>query len=251
MVVDYAGAVTEITGQLTTALTAGLPILGIVLGVVVGIAFFKRMAKGKIFIFIFLFFVSPVQVFAALFADRDCIFYLESNTSYTADSSTTNYLTTGFHHDDAYYVGRMVKELQHYPDEGSGPHYIRRGLIVLYANVNGDWIPNDSYTHYERVADTSGYTYDGPSGTELPASCPPCIEEKLLKIMECGGADKYFIDEETCEGHCLPDEDCNDEYNAKIVECGSVQDIIKWSNETCEGLCSYVPQNAGPPTCEN
>ncbi len=82
--------------------------------------------------------------------------------------------------------------------------------------------------------------------------CALCVDEKATLLAQCGGSDKYFIDDETCEGHCLPDEDCTDEYNAKIVECGSVQDIIKWSNETCEGLCSNVRQNAGPPDrCEN
>lgn len=47
MEVSYAGAVTAITDGLSDALTAGLPIMGIVLGVVVGIAFFKRLVKGK------------------------------------------------------------------------------------------------------------------------------------------------------------------------------------------------------------
>ncbi len=47
MTIDYSGAVTAVTGQLNDALTAGLPILGIVLGAVVGLAFFKKLAKGK------------------------------------------------------------------------------------------------------------------------------------------------------------------------------------------------------------
>lgn len=47
MTVDYTGAVTAITDQLGDALTAALPIMGIVLGVVVGIAFFKKLSKGK------------------------------------------------------------------------------------------------------------------------------------------------------------------------------------------------------------
>ena len=46
MEVDYTGAVTAITGQLTDALAAGLPIMGIMLGVVIGIAFFKKLGKG-------------------------------------------------------------------------------------------------------------------------------------------------------------------------------------------------------------
>ena len=41
MTVSYADAVTSITGQLSTALTAGLPVWGTILGVVVGIGFFK------------------------------------------------------------------------------------------------------------------------------------------------------------------------------------------------------------------
>lgn len=47
MTVDYSGAVTSVTDQLGDALTAGLPILGIVLGVVVGLAFFRKLIKGK------------------------------------------------------------------------------------------------------------------------------------------------------------------------------------------------------------
>lgn len=47
MEVNYSGAVTAVTGQITDALTAGLPVLGVVLGIVIGIAFFKRLVKGK------------------------------------------------------------------------------------------------------------------------------------------------------------------------------------------------------------
>lgn len=47
MEVNYTGAVTAVTSQIGDALTAGLPVLGVVLGIVIGIAFFKRLVKGK------------------------------------------------------------------------------------------------------------------------------------------------------------------------------------------------------------
>ena len=43
--VDYSAAVTGITSQVTTALTAALPIMGIVLGIYAGVKLFKRFAK--------------------------------------------------------------------------------------------------------------------------------------------------------------------------------------------------------------
>lgn len=46
LTVNYAGAVSAITSQLSDALGAGLPIMGIMLGVVIGIAFFKKLGKG-------------------------------------------------------------------------------------------------------------------------------------------------------------------------------------------------------------
>lgn len=124
-----------------------------------------------------------------------------------------------------------------------GPSYgsLKHGFYEF-----GMWYQTGSYLgQWHNVSDLDS-TY--------PQGCPPlvCSDEKAVLEVECGGSDKYFIDEETCEGHCLPDDDCSDEYAGKIEECGSVQDIIKWSNETCEGLCSYIRQNVGPPDrCEN
>lgn len=46
MTVSYADAVTSITSQLSTALTAGLPIWGTILGVVIGIGFFKMLVRS-------------------------------------------------------------------------------------------------------------------------------------------------------------------------------------------------------------
>lgn len=46
MTVSYADAVASITGQLSTALTAGLPVWGTILGVVVGIGFFKMLIRS-------------------------------------------------------------------------------------------------------------------------------------------------------------------------------------------------------------
>ena len=45
--VDYSGAVTSVTAQITSALTAGLPVWGTILGLLVGIALFKRFVKGR------------------------------------------------------------------------------------------------------------------------------------------------------------------------------------------------------------
>lgn len=46
MTVDYSGAVTAVTDQVGDALTAALPVFGIILGIVVGYAFFKKLVKG-------------------------------------------------------------------------------------------------------------------------------------------------------------------------------------------------------------
>lgn len=46
MTVSYADAVTEITTQLGSALTAGLPIWGTILGVIIGIGFFKMLVRS-------------------------------------------------------------------------------------------------------------------------------------------------------------------------------------------------------------
>jgi hypothetical protein len=43
--VDYSGAATAITGQIGTAVTAALPVMGIVLGIYVGVKIFKRFSK--------------------------------------------------------------------------------------------------------------------------------------------------------------------------------------------------------------
>lgn len=48
MTVNYAGAATAITAQLTDALDAAMPILGMVVGCVIGIAFFIRISKGYV-----------------------------------------------------------------------------------------------------------------------------------------------------------------------------------------------------------
>ncbi len=134
-----------------------------------------------------------------------------------------------------------------------------------YLNNQSRWLVNDprgvgrnSYassccdlTRQQIIEECGGEENVDWDEIECDGTCT-CQEARQALEQECDGPDKYFIDGETCEGHCLPDDDCTDEYNAKIVECGLVQDIIKWSNETCEGLCSYVPQNAGPPDrCEN
>jgi hypothetical protein len=43
--IDYSGAVTAILAQVSTAITAALPVLGAMLGIYIGVKIFKRFAK--------------------------------------------------------------------------------------------------------------------------------------------------------------------------------------------------------------
>ena len=45
--VDYSGAVTSITGQITTALTAALPVMGVILGIYLGVKMFNVEGHGN------------------------------------------------------------------------------------------------------------------------------------------------------------------------------------------------------------
>lgn len=47
MEVSYTAAVTEATNQIGDALTAGMPIFGLVVALGVGLAFFRKMIRGR------------------------------------------------------------------------------------------------------------------------------------------------------------------------------------------------------------
>ncbi|MGX9727858.1 MAG: hypothetical protein ACTFAK_11220 [Candidatus Electronema sp. VV] len=56
-----------------------------------------------------------------------------------------------------------------------------------------------------------------------------CADERAALEQQCGGTDKYFIDEETCNGRCNA---CIDEASQ---QCGGA-DKVEWNND---GDCSY------------
>lgn len=75
-----------------------------------------------------------------------------------------------------------------------------------------------------------------------------CQNEYSAKVEECGGLENVLSwDDILCTGECAP---CVDEIAALEANCGSGNYFIEL--ETCEGECIPALKNAGPPDrCEN
>lgn len=92
-----------------------------------------------------------------------------------------------------------------------------------------------------------------PNWTTLCNQCNDSIENDTFTNQEinelCSGNVAYY-NPETCQGHCSPLPDCNDEYTLLLATCGRQDQIKEWSNTTCSGLCNdNSPTNFGPEQC--
>lgn len=72
----------------------------------------------------------------------------------------------------------------------------------------------------------------------------PCPTESDILASQCGGEGTYYINEETCEGHCTPTPECAEEYEQKVLLCGGADKIKDWDNTTCTGECKSCRDKA-------
>jgi hypothetical protein len=123
--------------------------------------------------------------------------------------------------------------------------------------------------HANEYSSTDGVCPSGMTTTP-DGQCvnSPCASERAALEQQCGGVDKYTIDENTCQGqcngcgdlssrletecggpgtyeintelcigHCLPTSQCAQAYEDACLRCGSCDQIAYFDNSKCIGVC--------------
>jgi len=169
--------------------------------------------------------------------------YIRDGEWHLKDNQTSYpYYSTGGH-----YIG---EEVGCYPDYFCGIQYIE-----MYCQDPGTtfWRKQSLTQYYMTPAAWDSVPYHGTGEGMTQAdlanmfgSCsPPCEQEYQAKIQECGGAENIKDwDETTCSGECKTCEDKRLEY---FVQCENNGGIPYWDYAACKGDCALPETNAGSP----
>jgi len=99
----------------------------------------------------------------------------------------------------------------------------------------------DERAALEQQCGAAGYTIDEQTceGT-CNAAGGDCTEERSNLSNACGGDDKYYINESTCEGYCL----CTDEESSYADQCGGAENVVWTDRDNCEAHCKDCTDEA-------
>ena len=190
-------------------------------------SFFKiRILLCIVAVFCLFFFVGMLkQVFAVY--PGDCAIVLVQNGA-----------NEPYHGDFAFLLSVFVVDGS---DGSLSPSVYRYGADIdaWYLLLKSHYFEGDAW---HSSGDSLQRWFDSitPNGAvlSLPEGCPvPCEVEQEILSNECGGPDSYFIDLQTCDGYCNPDNDCEDEFNALCEECGGCDQVADFRDNDCFGYC--------------
>lgn len=93
------------------------------------------------------------------------------------------------------------------------------------------------------------FVLDGscPDGEDNDGHCE-CQREKQVLSQQCGGSDKYVIDEATCQGYCT--DNCSDERAALEEQCGG-PDSYDFDETWCVGRCKNSCREKARAACHD
>ncbi len=189
-------------------------------------SFFKiRLVILVISFFVFCFVIGVVKNLFAAGWPGECIFRVQTSAAQQGSYGEYEYNLWHYSWDSS---------LCRWPSDGrvlSSKYYYGQ-IVDVYYFENHQW---RRYCRYGRDGVANVVDYDG---TELPAGCPTCVEERETLALQCGGEENIINwDDETCTGECKPP--CEDERQALITSCGGSENVdwSTWLDETCSGQC--------------